>query len=81
MAFMSVFLTFMFVFLDSFQLTSSLYRLAANLPADAFIYTSHVFHGEKLALMKQIKKVFIPMITWIVKRSFMTNTAVQRYVL
>ena len=64
----------MFVFLDSFQLmTSSLYRLAANLPADAFIYTSHVFQGEKLALMKQIKKVFIPMITWIVKRSFMTS--------
>ena len=36
---MLVFLAFMFVFLDSFQLmTSSLHRLAANLPADAFIY-------------------------------------------
>ena len=70
------------VFLDSVQfMSSSLDRLVANLPADAFKYTSHVFQGEKLALMKQIKKVFIPMITWIVKRSFMTNTAVQRYVL
>ena len=54
MAFMLVLLAFMFVFLDSFQfMTPSLYRLAANLPADAFIYTSHVFQGEKLALMKQ----------------------------
>ena len=54
MAFITVFLAFMFVFLDSFQLmTSSLYRLAANLLTDAFIYTYHVFQGEKLALMKQ----------------------------
>ena len=74
MAFMLVFLAFIFVFLDSFQLmTSILYRLAANLPTDAFIYTSHVFQGEKLAFMKQTKKVFIPMITWIVKRNFMTS--------
>lgn len=42
------------VFLDSVQfMSSSLDRLVANLPADAFKYTSHVFQGEKLALMKQ----------------------------
>ena len=77
MSFMLVFLAFMFVFLDSFQLmTSSLYRLAANLPADAFIYTSHEFQGEKLALIS--KKVFIPMITWIVKRTFMTSNCLPQ---
>ena len=42
------------VFLDFFQFTAfSLKRLAANPPVDAFKYTSHVFQGEKLALMKQ----------------------------
>ena len=42
------------VFLDSFQfMASSLERLAANLPIDAFKYTSQVFQDEKLALMKQ----------------------------
>ena len=41
------------VFLDSFQFTaSSLERLAANLPADMFKYTSQVFQNEKLSLMK-----------------------------
>ena len=34
-------------------MSSSLDRPAANLPADAFKYTSHVFQGEKLDLMKQ----------------------------
>ena len=37
------------VFLDNFQFME---RLAANLPQDAFKYTSDVFQGEKLDLMK-----------------------------
>ena len=42
------------VFLESFQfMASSLERLAANLPTDAFKYTSQVFQDEKLVLMKQ----------------------------
>ncbi|CAH3195308.1 unnamed protein product, partial [Porites evermanni] len=42
------------VFLDSFQfIASSLERLDANLPTDAFKYTSQVFQNDKLALMKQ----------------------------
>ena len=40
------------VFLDSFQfMATSLERLAANVPADKFNYTSQAFKGEKLALM------------------------------
>lgn len=42
------------IFLDSFQFTSSsLHRLAANLPTDAFKYTSDVFQDENLDLMKK----------------------------
>ena len=42
------------VFLDNFQfMASSLERLAANRPEDAFKYTSQVFQDEKLALTKQ----------------------------
>ena len=42
------------VFMDSFQfLASSLEKLAANLPADAFKYTSSSFQNEKLQLMKK----------------------------
>ena len=42
------------VFMDSFQfMPSSLERLAANLPPDAFTYNNQVFQDVKLALMKQ----------------------------
>lgn len=42
------------IFLDSFQfISSSLHRLAANLPTDAFKYTSDVFQDENLDLMKK----------------------------
>ena len=42
------------VFLDSFQfMASSLKRLAANLPEEAYIYTPKVFKGEKFNLIKQ----------------------------
>lgn len=42
------------VFLNSFQfMASSLERLADNLPADKFNYTSQAFKGEKLAVMKE----------------------------
>ena len=42
------------VFLNSFQfMASSLERLAENLPADKFNYTSQEFKGEKLDLMKK----------------------------
>lgn len=42
------------IFLDSFQFSaSSLERLAANLPEEAYIYTSKVFKGEIFNLMKQ----------------------------
>ena len=42
------------VFLDSFQFMASiLVKLADDLPAHKFNYTSHAFKGEKLALMKK----------------------------
>ena len=42
------------VFMNSLQfMASSLERLAANLPMDAFKYASKVFQDEKLARMKK----------------------------
>ena len=38
-------------------MASSLERLAANLSADKFVYTSHAFWGWKFALMKK-KRVY-----------------------
>ena len=61
------------VFMDTFQfMASSLEKLAANPPADAFKYTSRTFQNKKLELMK--KKVIIHMISWIVYRSLMINS-------
>ena len=42
------------VFMNGLQfMASSLERLAANLPMDAFKYTSKVFQDEKLARLKK----------------------------
>ena len=62
------------VFLDSFQfMASSLERLAANLPEDAFKNTSKAFRDDKLSLMKKKGVYTIRMIIWTVLKSLMIN--------
>ena len=52
--YMAFMLGYNLVFIDSLQfMNQSLANLAKNLPEDAFKYTSEVFKGEKLQLMKQ----------------------------
>ena len=72
---MEKYMTFMLgkhlIFLDSFQfLASSLERLADNLPADKFNYTSQAFEGEKQALMKKKGVYPYDYITRILRRHF-----------
>ena len=52
--YMAIYLGKHLTFIDSFQfMSSSLAKLASNLPNDKYIYTSEAFQGEKLALMKE----------------------------
>ena len=65
------------VFLYSFQfMASSLERLAGNIPADKFNYTSQAFKGEKLGLMK--KNSVCPYDYWTVFRSLAINSYPQK---
>ena len=62
------------IFLDSFQfMSSSLDKLACNLPGDALKYTTEAFKNDQFKLMK--KKQFILMIIW----THLKSSTTQKY--
>lgn len=65
------------VFLDSFQfMSSSLDKLAENLPHDKYKYTSEVLKNEQLTLMK--RKGVYPHDLWIVLKTLITKSCPQK---
>lgn len=65
------------VFLDSFQfMSSSLDKLAENLPHDKYKYTSEVLKNEQLTLMK--RKGVYPYDLWIVFKTLITKSCLRK---
>ena len=65
------------VFLDNFQfMSSSLDKLAENLPHDKYKYTSEVLKNEQLTLMK--RKGVYPYDLWIVFKTLITKSCPQK---
>lgn len=65
------------VFLDSFQfMSSSLDKLAENLPHDKYKYTSEVLKNEQLTLVK--RKGVYPYDLWIVFKTLITKSCLQK---
>ena len=55
------------IFTDSFQFTNqSLSNFANNLPKDGFYHTENAFGSNNLELMTKKKKMYIPMIIWMI---------------